>query len=208
MSLLSPKSPFLALPLEIRNEIYDYALDWPDLSGSSEHTQSGKRLHKKGITKAPASWLVPIPAQQMTTPSILLVNRQLTVEALAVLHNKPLVISKPPPYPPQLRAAVDITAFISETALQQVPRIVLQMDLRYIPDQPADHARAWLKTVETLWCIRNPLGRFEVRGGYVSPCKDFGWSFAEAAHHRSVMSLVSRVRKFLHDETGGLLNYQ
>lgn len=197
LQVSSSESPFLALPLELRNKIYDYTLGWPDLSESFKKVPFEEGSYENGISKSPPLCVIPIPfLEEMTTPSALLVSRQVASEALAVLHKKPLVLSNTPPYLPQLARPIDITEFISETTLQQVPQVVLQMDLSYSPGRP-DGARAWLKTVEILldvWCIQNSLERLEVRGHYVPPCRDLGLTIGEASHHRNVMSLLCRVR--------------
>jgi hypothetical protein len=191
------KPPFLTLPSELRNEIYDYALAWPDLSKPFAKIRSEESSDNRGISNTPPLCLIPIPfVEDMTTPPTLLVNRQVTSEALAVLRKKPLVLTQTPPYLPQLAKPMDITEFISETTLQGLTRVVLDMDLSYSAGRP-DQARAWLKTVETLldvWCVRNSLERLEIRGHYVPPRRDIGWwTFGEASHHRHVMSLLCRV---------------
>lgn len=194
--LSASASPFLALPLELRNSIYEYVLDWPDLCHSYRRTQFDEILYEPEISKASPLCVVPIPlVGEMRTPSLLLVNHQVTSEALVILHRKPLVLSETPPHVPQLAKPMDITEFISETTLQLVPRVVLQMDLSYNGGLP-DRARAWLKTVETLldvWCIENSLELLEVRGRYAPPSRALGWTFGQAAHHRNVMGLLSRV---------------
>jgi hypothetical protein len=110
--------------------------------------------------------MVPIPlVEKMTTPSLLLVSRQVSSETLAILYKKPLVLSQTPPCLPQLAKPNDIADFTSETTLQLVRKVVFEMDLYYTHDRQ-DIYRAWLKTVETLldvWCVRNNLEGVEVR---------------------------------------------
>ena len=195
LQLSSLECPFLALPLELRNEIYKYALDWPRFE-SFKRTQLEDVSYRKAISASAPLCMVPIPlVDKMTTPSILLVSRQVTSEALAILYKRPLVLSQTPPYLPQLAKPMDITDFISETTLQLVGRVVFKMDLNYTHDHQ-DISRAWLKTVETLldiWCVRNNLEGVEVRGRYVPPSRALKWTFGKVCHHRNVMSLLSRV---------------
>lgn len=87
------------------------------------------------------------------TPTVLLLNRQITAEALPVLRAKTLVLDTPPPCTPSLARPMDITEFIGETTLQHVRRVLLRMDLTM-------EAHWWAKTVETLldvWCVKNSL---------------------------------------------------
>jgi len=57
--------PFLDLPVELRNLIYDHAADWND--------------HRHNLDKT------------VSTPTILLINRQISREARAVLDKKALI---------------------------------------------------------------------------------------------------------------------
>lgn len=59
--------PFLDLPAELRNYVYHWAADWNDA------------LH------------VPIGTPR-TTPTVLLINRQIHLEATAIIYKKPLVL--------------------------------------------------------------------------------------------------------------------
>ena len=72
----------------------------------------------------------PIPlVEKMTTPSLLLVSRQVSSETLEILYKKPLVLSQTPPCLPQLAKPMGITDFTSETTLQLVRKVVFEMDL-------------------------------------------------------------------------------
>jgi hypothetical protein len=92
---------------------------------------------------------------------------------------------------------MDITEFVSETRLQNLRFVVLEMELDYDPQSNnAGIGKCWLKTVETLldvWCERDSLERLVVRAKYVPPDRSAGWTFGAAAHHRDVMGLLSRV---------------
>jgi len=57
--------PFLDLPAELRNLIYDYAANWND--------------HRHNLDKP------------VSTPTVLLINRQISKEARAVLDKKALI---------------------------------------------------------------------------------------------------------------------
>ena len=199
LTLTKPHFPFLALSAELRNAVYEYAIDWPDLSIAFERIATDPGLaYDQDASKSLPLCTFPKPHfEEKTTPSLLLVNRQITAEALEILYVKPLILTSTPPYIPQLAKPMDICdEFISEATLQRLRFVVLKIDLKYKPEHLAGSARCWLKTVETLldvWCVRNVLERVEVEASYVPASKATGWTFAEAGHHRQVMSLLSRV---------------
>ncbi|OAX78926.1 hypothetical protein ACJ72_06762 [Emergomyces africanus] len=169
---------FLDLPPEIRHEIYALALSWPNL-----RVPFTRLRHECELVEA--AWFRPspsfsmglgsscnhscalplpyIPESEYTTPTIFLLNRQITYEALPVLHAQELVIDEPPPYSMALGRPVDITMFISEGALQRARRVVLKIDV-------ANLASRWARTVDTLldvWQVDNCLEelRIVVAGG-------------------------------------------
>jgi hypothetical protein len=97
----------------------------------------------------------------MRTPSLLLLNRQITSEALEVLYRKPLILDTTPPCIPQLGQPMGIPEIISETTLQNLRIVVLRMDL----DQ-RQSARYWFKIIEMLldiWFVKNNLEEVQAR---------------------------------------------
>ncbi|KAF1988372.1 hypothetical protein K402DRAFT_34251 [Aulographum hederae CBS 113979] len=92
--------PFLSIPGELRNMIYKFSVDWNDsqdrMAKLLEDTRSGK-VPCPHIDN-PIDDLPPPPGHlkhcppypKHTTPTVLLINRQITGEALWVLHKKPL----------------------------------------------------------------------------------------------------------------------
>jgi hypothetical protein len=104
----------------------------------------------------------------MSTPSLLLLNRQITSEALEVLYRKPLILDTTPPYTPQFGQPMGIPEIVSETTLQNLRFVVLRMDL----DQ-RQSARYWFKIIEMLldiWYVKNNLE--EVQGSNVLRTKE------------------------------------
>jgi hypothetical protein len=111
----------------------------------------------------------------MSTPSLLLLNRQITAEACEIIYQKPFVMASTPPYIPQLAKPMDITEFISESTLQNLRFVVLNMDLNHNPNLMSGGAKRWLKTVEMLldiWYVKNNLKRVEVQATYTAPSRD------------------------------------
>ncbi|MCJ1468431.1 hypothetical protein MMC07_007059 [Pseudocyphellaria aurata] len=162
----TPTSPFLRLPAELRMRIYDYALDWPDMQQPFARVQKQcTTLEQLWVTcQRPRCVFLRPRIQRVTTPTILLLNRQIYHEAITVLLNKTLVLMSPPPHSSQLGRVLDITDFIGEATLQNVAHVVLKMNLG---------VDAWLKTIERLldvWCKKNRLKSLHVglEGGSVS----------------------------------------
>ena len=150
--LFPPTSPFLRLPAELRMRIYDYALDWPDMQLSFARVQKQcTTLEQLWVTcQRPRCVFLRPRIATATTPTVLLLNRQIYQEAITVLRDKPLVLISPPPRSSQLGRVLDITDFIGEATLQNVAYVVLKMNVEM----------DWLKTFERLldvWCKKNRL---------------------------------------------------
>lgn len=161
-----PTSLFLRLPPELRMRIYDYALDWPDMQQSFARVQKQcTTLEQLWVTcQRPRCVFLGPRIETVTTPTMLLLNRQIYHEAITILHDKPLVFMSPPPHSSQLGRVLDITKFIGEATLQNVAHVVLKMNLG---------VDSWLKTIERLldvWCRKNRLKSLHVslEGGGVA----------------------------------------
>ncbi len=189
----------LDLPAETRNEIYDYAIDWPDFGSVFERIQLENCATLVGLPQKdfPLCTIAAPECTSMHTPGLLLVNRQITSEVLPVLYKKPWVLSSPPPYIPQLAKPMEITEFISEVMLQRIRRVILQVDgLSDRPMMMSGRARCWMKTIESLqdiWSVKQCLEKVDVSIEYVEPDRGRGWTFNDDWHHRNVVRLLSRV---------------
>ncbi len=182
-------SPFLCLPFRLRYEIYTYAVNWPDLRVPfARLSRECERVEAIWESKRDPKCTFPSPrVAARTTPTILLLNRQITAEALPILRDKTLVLDTLPPYTPFLGRPMDITDFIGEATLQRVRRVSLKMDL--VLD-----ARGWAKTVETLldvWCVKNSL--VEVVVNVTNAYGDERNMVGEEASRQQAARLISKV---------------
>jgi len=98
--------PFLRLPAELRIKVYDYSLDWNDGIWHFSRVQKALELRRisQGIKlltdlelykEGGAAYTVTMninPKEFLHTPTILLLNRQISSEAKHVLHRKELVM--------------------------------------------------------------------------------------------------------------------
>ncbi|RFU32065.1 hypothetical protein B7463_g4265, partial [Scytalidium lignicola] len=190
-------SPFLSLPFELRNLIYDNALSYPSFKKDYQKILNDTTL----IDSSGKGWR-HLSRPALFTPTILLLNHQITSEAINILHANPLIIDATPPgnLGDNLKW-IEITDFISYRTLQAVPSVILVMDLNFQPRSSTiiDNALAWSRTVEILldiWSFRNRLQKLIVKVDYIPPSKRAGWTFAQAGHHQCVVGLLSKLAKF------------
>ena len=98
----------LSLPPEIRDHIYEAALNWP-ITRISDFAKTVPL--EPGPAVRPGQPLCTVPRPRygpMSTPSVLLLNRQITLEALEVLYGNPLILDTTPPCVPQLGQPMDM----------------------------------------------------------------------------------------------------
>jgi hypothetical protein len=122
---------FLSLPPEIRLLIYPHLLNPSTYAASYDRinrltTQAYDEAHSKhSLTKIPCATLPRLHVTR-STPSILLVNRQITREALPTLYRTELVLKGTPSTYFVFRQ-MDIAEFICETLLQKMRFVVLEL---------------------------------------------------------------------------------
>ncbi|KAL4799293.1 hypothetical protein BDV19DRAFT_385542 [Aspergillus venezuelensis] len=120
---------FLSLPPEVRLQIYVLILD-PNTHNASYNTirrltdEAYKDANKIDLTP---SALLPRFHVSRYTPSVLLLNKQITAEALPVLYSTPLTLIGPPSTYFVLRQ-MDIAEFICETLLQRMRVVVIRLE--------------------------------------------------------------------------------
>jgi hypothetical protein len=109
---------FLDLPGEIRNIIYAYAADPSDISTHLNPLMANWTERSKPLPSYPPK----------STPTILLLNKRITTEALPLIRSKPLTITFPAEHTLQTQPQVPlITGFISATSLQQIQHLSLHL---------------------------------------------------------------------------------
>jgi hypothetical protein len=80
----SRAATFFDLPFKIRQQIYNHAMDWNDAPLAFQRTLTGWYDPKKAIH-----------TPRRSTPTILLLNRRITAEALPILREKPFTFTLP-----------------------------------------------------------------------------------------------------------------
>ena len=120
---------------------------------------------------------------RLAPPSILLVNRLISRDALDLLYRKTLVLDSPSPDRTATGRLFDITEFISQNVLPRVEWVVLKLDFSI------NEGNAWMRYLEMLsdtWCQRQSLKELRVESLNADP----RW----ATLNRLIAVIFSRVR--------------
>ncbi|OCK78103.1 hypothetical protein K432DRAFT_395039 [Lepidopterella palustris CBS 459.81] len=192
---VSKKKPFrfLDLPVDIRIMIYSLVLGWPRLSQiikkltASEPGEVGQtRRFATAVSRSR-------PRPVLVTPSILLINHQITGEALEELLRTTLILDMPSACVPMLYDPFEVTDFISIGLLKRCRRVVIAVNtdvtlgedlMTFCGDekfwQPWDHWLSFLfqdvwspdnhdldkLTVRIGGCLQQPGTPWNSRGNY------------------------------------------
>lgn len=141
---------FLDLPGEIRALIYSYSLDPNEYVKGYRQVEDQLAAHTDR-SRGP-SCTYPYLHVKLYTPSILLVNRQITKEALHSLRKIPLNLEAPPntTFP---MCQIDITEFLCENLLRQIHYGVLRLDFAN---------KEFVLRILNIWNEKNSLRRLDV----------------------------------------------
>lgn len=123
---------FMKLPLEVRNMIYDHCVFYP----------SSKELYHVHYSKRNSQ-------VQRFTPTIYLLSKQITQEALLMLRSRVLVIDRVPPWPMGRSSPLEICNFISRDTLLRVRYLELRVAFG---EGDSGHGDVWLKVLKDLMC--------------------------------------------------------
>lgn len=143
-----------------------------------------------------------------STPSLLLVNRQISVEAITLLYRTPFIINSQLPYQLQ-QGSNGIQDLVSESTLRRLRFVTLHLGLEATGTKYA-YAKAWLTTIEQLTCIWRvecALERVIIHVRYAEPSRRVGWTFGQAIFHDNAMAIFEKVRYSLRLLNIGLIYY-
>jgi hypothetical protein len=190
--------PFLLLPYHVRHDIYGLVLEYPDLGPVFARIESQRAAdeeeHEK--TRLPKCALPTphVPARLMSTPGILLCNRQIASEAREAMYFKTFTLRRPPPYTTTLGKPMDITEFISEDTLRNMRRVEFVMNLYGDP-------RRWSKTMEILldvWSSENHLRKIDVTLEQPKELQQgLFWDAGFSSHTTRMLSMVRLCSRFV-----------
>ncbi|TKA67092.1 hypothetical protein B0A49_08648 [Cryomyces minteri] len=159
----SPPKSFTDLPGELRNKIYDYVLGFRTINKQIQGYNNSLLL--LGVLTLP----------KRSTPTILLLNRQINQEAMGVLRGKPLVLTNSP------RGRDAIFHFISPATLQKLPCVILRIDLTITNATTIDHWQSLADTLSALWAQKHSLVNlhFHLQDGLAASIMQRGGSYPD-----------------------------
>ncbi|KAI0971474.1 hypothetical protein F4678DRAFT_85275 [Xylaria arbuscula] len=148
-----------SFPAEVRNAIYQYAIDYPtcrELFDAYYEQVDALRAHDdNGVS---CKFTI-----DLSTPTILLLCKQITRESLSVLRLRSFIIDRVPPWIMGNPKPLPFTYLISKTTLQNVRFVEIKLSLgdgeRYFS------GHIWLQVLEDVlkaWSERNSLVRLKV----------------------------------------------
>lgn len=211
-------SPLLNLPREIRDLIFSYCICYPDLSVLlSNHLERARLSFKTHlgpeIQEAQLEELLPWSSFEqpeplhMQTPGIFLVNRQISAEALDILHSKILLLDVPVPVTNNRNVrAVFVTDFIGEETLQSARYCFLELSFTTMAK-----ASAWYRMTQHLidiWAVKNALLCLTINidanalAPFEAPLGAANTAFLATGFRKYIMFNVSMTS---HDKTLGLI---
>lgn len=103
---------FFTFPSEVRNAIYQYAVEYPSCRELFDSYYQQKEKSKRS-----SGGRIRV---DLHTPTVLLLCKQITREALTILRSQPFVIDNIPPWICGHRRPLPITDFISVPTLQNI----------------------------------------------------------------------------------------
>ncbi|MCJ1462929.1 hypothetical protein MMC07_001533 [Pseudocyphellaria aurata] len=156
----------LRLPVEIRNRIYGYSFNWPDIEGRiHEINEAIPSIQDDDDFDDKYNMLF---RKRFAAPTILLLNRQIYVEAMAVILTKPMTIPLSLPSHKTRSTIPVLRFFVPRTALNAV-KIVKAVIIQQDPRMWWISHDAWkmaLKQLACLWYDKTNLESFTVEAPY------------------------------------------
>ncbi|KAE8140897.1 hypothetical protein BDV38DRAFT_279873 [Aspergillus pseudotamarii] len=147
---------FLDLPVEIRRMIYPYCMDPNEYKrGYDKIERHSKTLAEERISEGTVSdpdCLKPRIYITRTTPAVLLLNKQITAEALEILYKIPVELRGTPGTHFTMRQ-MGIAEFICEQLLQRIQYATLRLNRPH---------KSFVLTLLDIWGADNRLKRLDV----------------------------------------------
>ncbi|KAI0484680.1 hypothetical protein GGR56DRAFT_36262 [Xylariaceae sp. FL0804] len=151
-----------SFPPEIRVLIYQYAVDYPDCRDLYDSYYRQKASESSEERRRRRANSVPFRVR-LQTPTILLLCKKITREALDVLRLRPLVIDRIPPWIMGASFPLALTDFISERTLQSIRFVEIKPSFGDNPSHPT--GMIWLVLIQNLldaWSKMNSVVRLRV----------------------------------------------
>lgn len=157
---------FLGLPPEIRNAIYRYAVRYPTCRSLYDYWYDQKEKAKAKIELKPCTTNTKVLRQSrvpLRTPTILLLCKQITREALTLLSSQVFVIDRIPPWLMGNPAPLPMTYFVGRRTLQNLQFVQIKISLG--DSANIGGGSIWLELLNDVlkaWSERNRLIRLHI----------------------------------------------
>ncbi|KAI0132220.1 hypothetical protein BJ170DRAFT_236080 [Xylariales sp. AK1849] len=200
---------FLQFPAEIRNMIYRYAAVYP----TSRQLFDSYYVQTNWATEDELKGILPLNPIlisngniQLHTPTIYLLCKQITKEALGVLRNRVFVVDHIPAWIMGHQFPLPIACFIPKQTLQSIRFLELRISL----GEGSGSGRVWHKLIDDLLrCLTNhSLVRFKVLFKFKNMDNSYVWSDEFDLWEGLIDKANFRKWEIDNAKTGGFVEYE
>ncbi|KAI1755604.1 hypothetical protein F4782DRAFT_411707 [Xylaria castorea] len=192
-----------SLPAETRNAIYQYAVNYPTCRELFDaYYDQADKFRVRNINGVSCGFSI-----SLHTPTILLLCKQITREALAVLRLRPFIIDRIPPWIMGNAKPLPLTCLISKSTLQNVRFVEIKLSLGDCENYSS--GRVWFQVLEDVlraWSGKNSLLRLKVMVKVSNIDVDGLWDF-ELRNYAEIMQMIDYFT-FKHGSRPDLVQYE
>ncbi|KAI1142428.1 hypothetical protein F5Y05DRAFT_226160 [Hypoxylon sp. FL0543] len=202
---------FLAtFPPEIRNIIYGYAISYPTCRNLYDYYYDQKEKARAKVELRPRSGNTKVSRHSkvaLRTPTILLLCKQITREALSVLYLQPFVIDRIPPWIMGNPSPLSLVEFISRPTFQNLRFVQIKISLG--ENNEFRSGQVWLQILNDVleaWSQRNSLIRLQIMVKLSNVTRPNIW-FYELEDYEKLVQKLSYF-EFKHGLKPGLIRWE
>lgn len=198
------------LPPEIRNIIYHYAINYPTCRSLYDYYYDQKEKAIAKIELRPRSINTRVARHSkvaLRTPTILLLCKQITREALSILYLQPFVIDRIPPWIMGNPSPLSLIDFISRPTFQNLRFVQIKIPLG--ENNEFRSGQVWLQLLDDVldaWSERNSLLRLQIMFKLSNVTRPNMW-FYELEDYEKLVEKLSYF-EFKHGLKPGLIRWE
>ncbi|KAK5628513.1 hypothetical protein RRF57_004228 [Xylaria bambusicola] len=177
-----------SLPAEVRNAIYEYSIDYPTCRQLSDAYYKQIDASRARKTNSVSNRFPP----GLSTPTLLLLCKQITRESLSVLRLRPFVIDLIPPWIMGSPRPLPLTYLISRATLQNVRFLEIKLSLG--DSERYSSGRVWFQVLENVLRAlsgHNSLIRMNVMVKVSNIDNETLWDF-ELRNYIEIMNMIDK----------------